>query len=152
MTASFLGVGAMLAGMVVTQDPSRPLDGRFGRPWQLTQVDAAYLTDERGVGDAVAALAREVPAHACVGAVLGGNEPAYFLAGPRLQRKVVYLPVGSALADAYRHYLSYVVVSTGPNRWAAGSFRRGGWRVRPLGSYWLLAVAPRAGDGDCRNA
>jgi hypothetical protein len=83
--------------------------------------------------------------------VLGGDEPAYFLSGPRLKRKVVYLPVSSALPDAYRHFLSYVVVSTGENRWAAGSFRDGGWSVRPLGSYWLLAVAPHAGDGDCRD-
>jgi hypothetical protein len=149
--AAFLAVGALIVAMIVTKDPSRPLHGAYGRPWQLTQVDAAYLTDERGVGDAVAALRREVPSHACVGAVLGGDEPAYFLSGPRLQRKVVYLPVGSAVEEAYRHFLSYVVVSTGANRWAAGSFRSGGWRVRPLGSYWLLAVAPHAGDGDCRR-
>src|SRR5437763_3708318 len=127
--AAFFAVGALVVAMIVTKDPSRPLDGRYGRPWQLTQVDAAYLTDERGVGDAVAALGREVPAHACVGAVLGGDEPAYFLSGPRLTRKVVYLPVNGALADAYRHFLSYVVVSTGENRWAAGSFRDGGWSV-----------------------
>jgi hypothetical protein len=149
--AAFLAVGALVVAMVVTKNPEHPLRGAYGHPWQLTQVDAAYLTDERGVGDAVAALRRAVPARACVGAVLGGDEPAYFLSGPRLQRKVVYLPVGSALEDAYRHFLSYVVVSTGPNRWAAGSFRSGGWRVQPLGSYWLLAVAPHAGDGDCRR-
>jgi hypothetical protein len=86
-----------------------------------------------------------------VGAVLGGDEPAYFLSGPRLQRKVVYLPVAGAVEEAYRHFLSYAVVSTGPNRWAADRFRSGGWSVRPLGSYWLLAVAPHAGDGDCRR-
>lgn len=152
VTAAFLVVGGTLAGMVVTQDPARPLDGRFGfgRPWQLTQVQAAYLTDERGVGDAVAAYQRLVPAGACVGAVLDGNEPAYFLSGPRLGHRVVYLPVAGALTDAYRQYLSYVVVSTGPDRWAAGTFRRGRWKVEPLGSYWLLAVAPHAGDGACK--
>ena len=149
--AAFFAVGALVVVMIVTKDPSRPLHGSYGRPWQLTQVDAAYLTDERGVGDAVAALRRAVPAHACVGAVLGGDEPAYFLSGPRLERKVVYLPVAGALEEAYRHFLSYVVVSTGPNRWAAGTFRGGGWHVRSLGSYWLLAVAPHPGDGDCRR-
>jgi hypothetical protein len=148
--AAFLAVGALVVGQIVTKDPSRPLDGAFGRPWQLTQVDAAYLTDERGVGDAVAALGREVPPHACVGAVLGGDEPAYFLAGPRLERRVVYLPVADALDQAYLRSLSYVVVTTGENRWAAGSFRQRGWRIRPLGGYWLLAVAPNAGDGRCR--
>jgi 4-amino-4-deoxy-L-arabinose transferase-like glycosyltransferase len=148
--AAFLAVGVLVAGQVVTEDPSHPLRGSYGRPWQLTQVDAAYLTDERGVGDAVAALGREVPAHACVGAVLGSNEPAFFLSGPRLARRVVYLPVADALDQAYRRSLSYVVVSTGQNRWAAGTFRRRGWQIRPLGGYWLLAVAPNAGDGDCR--
>ena len=152
VTAAFLVVAGTVAGMVITQDPLRPLDGRygFGRPWQLGEVQAAYLTDERGVGDAVAAFQRDVPRQACVGAVLGGDEPAYFLSGPRLDHRVLYLPVGTALTDAYRHFLSYVVVSTGENRWAAGSFRRGGWRVEPLGSYWLLAVAPHAGDGSCK--
>jgi Glycosyltransferase family 87 len=147
--AAFLAVGALVVGQVVTKDPSRPLDGAYGRPWQLTQVDAAYLTDERGVGDAVAALGRDVPARACVGAVLGSNEPAYFLYGPRLERRVVFLPVASAVADAYRHFVSYVVISTGENRWAAGTFRRSGWQIRPLGRYWLLAVARHAGDGEC---
>jgi hypothetical protein len=148
--AAFLAVGALVVGQVVTKDPSHPLHGSYGRPWQLTQVDAAYLTDERGVGDAVAALGRDVPSRACVGAVLDGNEPAFFLSGPRLTRPVVYLPVADALDQAYRRSLSYVVVSTGPDRWAAGSFRQRGWRIRPLGSYWLLAVAPHAGGGDCR--
>ena len=149
--AAFLAVGALVAGMVVTKNPDHPLEGALGRPWQLTQVDAAYLTDERGVGDAVAALRRGVPAHACVGAVLGSNEPAYFLAGPRLARRVVYLPVDRALPEAYRHFLSYVVVTRGENGWAAGTFRADGWRLEPLGSYWRLAVAPHAGDGACRG-
>jgi hypothetical protein len=148
--AAFLAVGAIVVAQIVTKDPSHPLHGAYGRPWQLSQVDAAYLTDERGVGDAVAALARDVPRRACVGAVLGSNEPAYFLAGPRLERRVVYLSVDGALDEAYRRLLSYVVVSTGENRWAAGTFRRGGWQVKPLSSYWLLAVAPHAADGVCR--
>jgi hypothetical protein len=84
-----------------------------------------------------------------VGAVLGSNEPAFFLAGPRLARRVVYLPVADALDQAYRRGLSYVVVSRGQNRWAAGSFRQRGWPITSLGGYWLLAVAPHAGAGDC---
>jgi hypothetical protein len=147
--AGFAVVGLLVVAKIVTEDPLTPLHSRFGRPWQLTQIDAAYLTGERGVGAAVAALRREVPARACIGGVLGGDEPAYFLAGPRLERRVVYLPVDRALPEAYRHLLSYVVISTGENRWAAASFRGDGWRVRRLGGYWLLAVAPHAGDGDC---
>jgi hypothetical protein len=148
--AAFLSVGVLVAATIVTKDPSHPLHGRFGRPWQLTQVDAAYLSDIPAAGGALAAFRRDVPVHACVGAVLGSNEPAYFLAGPRLQHRVVYLPVAGALPDAYRHFLSYVVVSTGVDRWAAGTFRRDRWHVEPLGSYWLLAVAPHAGDGTCQ--
>jgi len=149
--AGFLVVAATIAGMVVTQDPARPLDGRgvFGPPWDLTQAQAAYLTDQPGVGDAVSALGRDVPSRACLGAVLGAGEPAFFLSGPRLQRDVVYLPVASALSESYGHLLSYVVVSTGKNSWAAGRFRDDGWQVKRLGSYWLLAAAPHAGDGVC---
>ena len=151
VAAAFLAVAAAAVVLVVIQDPLRPLENRhgFGPPWQLTQVQAAYLTDETGVGPAVASYARHVPAHACVGAVLGGDEPAYFLSGPRLQHKVVYLPVADAVLEAYRHLLSYVVISTGPNRWAAGEFRKNGWTIRSLGGYWLLARAPHAGNGVC---
>jgi hypothetical protein len=147
--AAFLAVGALVVAQVVARDPSHPLRGAYGPPWYLTQVDAAYLTDEPRVGDAVAALGREVPPRACVGAVLGSNEPAFFLAGPRLERRVVYLPVADALDQAYRRGLSYVVVSRGQNSWAAGSFRQHRWRISSLGGYWLLAVAPYAGAGDC---
>jgi hypothetical protein len=152
--AAYLVVASIGVGLIVTQDPLRPLDGRdgFGRPWQLTQAQAAYLTDERGVGDAVAAYDRLLPRHACVGAVLGGDEPGYLLSGPRLEHRVVYLPVAGALGEAYRRLLSYVVISGGDDRWAAGTFERAGWSVRSLGGYWLLAAAPRAGDGRCSGA
>jgi 4-amino-4-deoxy-L-arabinose transferase-like glycosyltransferase len=147
--AAFLVVATLVVAQVVTKDPFHPLNSSYGRPWQLSQVDAAYLTDERGVGDAVKALRRDVPARACIGAVLGSDEPAYFLSGPRLERRVVYLPVASAVDDAYRHFLTYVVISTGDDSWAAGSFRKSGWHVKPLGSYWLLAEARHPGDGRC---
>jgi hypothetical protein len=151
--AAFLAVAATAVVLVVIQDPLRPLENRhgFGPPWQLTQVQGAYLTDEKGVGQAVASYAKRVPAHACVGAVLGGDEPVYFLSGPRLQHKVVYLPVADAVPEAYRHSLSYVVISTGPNRWSAGVFRKNGWAIRSLGGYWLLASAPHAADGICAH-
>jgi hypothetical protein len=151
VAAAFLAVAASTVVMVVIQDPLRPIENRhgFGLPWQLTQVQAAYLTDETGVGAAVESYAARVPSHACVGGVLGGDEPAYFLSGPRLQHKVVYLSAGTAVPDANRHFLSYVVISTGPNRWVAGEFRKAGWTIRSLGSFWLLAVAPHAADGVC---
>jgi hypothetical protein len=64
---------------------------------------------------------------------------------------VVYLPVADAVLTAYRHLLSYVVISTGPNRWSAGEFRKNGWTIRSLGGYWLLAGAPHAADGTCTH-
>ena len=50
VAAAFLAVAAASVVMVVIQDPLRPLENRhgFGPPWQLTQVQAAYLTDETG--------------------------------------------------------------------------------------------------------
>jgi hypothetical protein len=153
VAAAFLAVAATAVAMVVIQDPLRPLENRhgYGPPWQLTQAQAAYLTDEKGVGAAVASYAKRVPAHACVGAVLGGDEPAYFLSGPRLLHKIVYLPVTNAVSEAYLHSLSYVVISSGPNRWAAGEFRRNGWAIRSLGGYWLLARAPHPADEICTH-
>ena len=70
VAAAFLAVAAIAVVMVVIQDPLRPLENRhgFGLPWQLTQIQGAYLTDEQGVGAAVASYAKRVPAHACVGA------------------------------------------------------------------------------------
>ena len=83
--------------------------------------------------------------------MLGGDEPAYLLSGARLSHPVTYLPAGQAVTQALAHRLSYVVISTGINRPAAGLFRGAGWNVRPLGSYWLLATVPLAGTGNCRT-
>jgi hypothetical protein len=148
-TAAYLAVAGLVLVLVVVKNPDRPLDGRFGRPWNLTQVQAAALTDQPGVAGALAAYRRAVPPHACVGAVLGSEEPAYLLWGRGLEHRVVYLSVADALADAYGNRIYYAVVSTGKNRWAAGTLAKAGWRIRPLGSYWLLAVSPGAGDGRC---
>ena len=69
-------------------------------------------------------------------------EPAYLLWGPKLRRRVVFLPSLDALGGAARNGLRYVVVSTGVNAPVAQQFARVGWQIRPLGSYWQLAVAP----------
>jgi hypothetical protein len=81
--------------------------------------------------------------------VVGSNEPAFYLAGPRLNHRVVYLAVKSALTDAYRDNLSYVVITKGPDHVAASTFRAGHWAISSLGGYWQLAVAPHAGTGEC---
>ena len=91
-----------------------------------------------------------MPPRACVGAILGLDEPAYLLYGPaaRPPRRV---PVGRRRRrpGAYRAGLFYVVISTGPNRYVARQFRSAGWTVGPLGDYWQLAVAPNAAGGEC---
>ena len=98
---------------------------------------------------ALVAFDRLVPAHACVGAVLGPDEPSDLLFGPSLAHRVVYLKVNDAVLPALDDGLFYVVISTGPDRWAAGTFAHAGWRIRPLGTYWLLASAPHATTGVC---
>jgi hypothetical protein len=63
---------------------------------------------------------------------------------PSLDRRVVFLPSLDAVGGAVRNDLGYVVVSTGVNAPVARQFAHAGWKIRPLGSYWQLAVAPRA--------
>jgi hypothetical protein len=149
-TAAYLAVAGLVLVLVVTKNPDRPLDGRFGRPWNLTRVQAAALTTEVGLPEAVAAYERLVPGRACVGAVLGSDEPAYLL-WDGLKHRVVYFAVDQALAGAFGNRIYYVVISTGDNRWAADTYRKAGWKVEPLGSYWLLAISPGAGDGRCEQ-
>jgi hypothetical protein len=147
--AAYGVVGALVAVLVVTRDPQRPLHNAFGRPWLLSQVQALDLSDLAQTGTALAAYDRLVPGHACVGAVLDPNEPAFLLAGPRLDHRVDYLPVNGALDASYHRHLSYVVITRGTNAWAARQFAGDGWTIKPLGSYWRLAVARHAGDGRC---
>jgi hypothetical protein len=84
--------------------------------------------------------------------VLGPDEPAYLLWGPSLRRHIFFLSSLDALREAYRDGLRYVVVSTGANAPVAKTFAAARWKVRLLGSYWQLAVAPRAGrSAVCRG-
>jgi hypothetical protein len=146
--ATLLALGSMTLFFALTDDAAKKILGPAGRPWTLSQVGAmkAFPAQPTGtiVATALAAYDRAVPGDACVGAVLDPDEPAYLLWGPDLTRRVVFLPSLDALATAVRNDLGYVVVSTGVNAPVAGQFARAGWRLRPLGSYWQLAVAPRA--------
>ena len=134
--------------------PRRRLDGgdahghaRAGSPIRPPAMAIHAGAGARGrAGSAVAraltTFDRVVPAHACVGAVLGVDEPSYLLFGPRFEHRVRYLhvvdPVHQALVDG----LFYVVISTGPNRWVAGrsGMPGGGSAARRL-------LAPRRGAG-----
>ncbi len=144
--AAFLVVTATVATLTVTQVQGRPFNLH---PWRFTQVRALDVAQDEPVAQALTAFQRIVPAQACVGAVLGIDEPAYLLFGNGLQRRVRFYKVVDPVQQALIDGVFYVVISTGPNRWVAGSFRRAGWRIDRLGSYWLLAAEPHATSGTC---
>jgi hypothetical protein len=141
-----LGVAGATIGLTLADDVNKKLDGRFGRPWNLSEAQALGEFAAQPTGTIVAtslmAYERLVPPRACVGAVLDPDEPAYLLWGPTLGRKVFFLPSLAALKTAYSHDLAYVVISTGVNAPVSKQFSDGGWTVKPLGTYWQLAVAP----------
>jgi hypothetical protein len=137
-------------------DASKPLfGGAIGRPWQLDQAGALSESPAEPSGRIAAAgiraYERTVPPRACVGAVLDPDEWAYLLWGPKLERRVVFLPSLKALETAYRDNLRYVIISTGINKPVAKQFTPPNWTVRPLASYWQLAVASRVRPGGCHG-
>ena len=71
--------------------------------------------------------------------------------GPKLERRVLFLPSLKALETAYRDNVRYVVVSTGINAPVVKQFTAAGWTVKPLAAYWNLAVAPHIRPGGCRG-
>ncbi len=147
--AAYVLVAAITVGLTITHDQTKPLASPYGRPWEATPVQALELARDPTVAAALAAYDKLVPAGACVGAVIGPDEPAYLLYGPRLSHHVVFLSVNDAVLPSLRAGLFYVVISTGPDHWVAGRYRAAGWRIRPLGSYWLLASEPDARSGAC---
>jgi hypothetical protein len=139
-------VAGATVGLTLTHDADKKINGTFGRPWNLSQVQALDEFSAQPTGKIVAAsLAaydRLVPPRACVGAVLDPDEPAYLLWGPQLRHRVFFLPSLSALRSAYRQGLEYVVISTGVNAPVSKQFADARWTVKPLGTYWQLAQAP----------
>jgi Glycosyltransferase family 87 len=148
-SATLLVLGGLTLAFALTDDAAKKIRSPVGLPWTFSQVDAmaAFPAQPTGaiVAAALAAYDGAVPGDACVGAVLDPDEPSYLLWGPTLGRRVVYLPSLDALDQAYRNGLRYVVVSTGANAPVSRMFAAAGWRIRPIGSYWQLAVAPGAG-------
>jgi hypothetical protein len=150
-TAAYLLVAAVTVGLTITHDQPKPLDNPygFGSPWQLTQVTALATNSDSYAGNALAAYQKLVPPRACVGAILGTNEPSYLLFGPHFEHHVFYLSVNDPLRPAYRQGLFYVVITTGTNASAADTFKAAGWRIQPLAGYWQLASDPNASTGEC---
>ncbi len=143
---SFAVVASFVGLLTIGHVTAKPLSSR---PWSFTQVRALQQAQDPEIATALARFQQLVPPHACVGAVLGLDEPAYLLYGAGLRHHVEYLPVTGAVHQALLRALFYVVISTGPDRTAATDFRKAGWSVRPLGRYWLLASEPNATTGAC---
>jgi hypothetical protein len=148
-TAAYAAVAALTAGMTVVHDQARPLASPYGPPWALTQGEAFAVDYEPYLARTVAAYARLVPAHACVGALLGPDEANYLLFGPDLRHRVEFLPTRDPLGAALADGLLYVVIGDGPSVALADPFRAAGWRIRSLAGYWLVASEPGAGAGRC---
>jgi hypothetical protein len=150
-TAALLVVASVSVALTLAHDATKPLGGRLGRPWELTQTEAlAEFPAEptgRWVAASLEAYDRLVPPRACVGAVLDPDEPSYLLWGPNLRHHVVFLSSLTALQGAYAGGLSYVVIDTGANAPVASQFTRAGWSVKPLATYWQLATSPRPSPG-----
>jgi hypothetical protein len=144
--AAFAAAGVLVAGVTMADIQAKPFDRS---PWRFDQAQAFRSAGDFQQAAALPAYRRLVPSHACVGAILGADEPAYVLYGPRLGHRVEFLPVANAVHEAVIRGLFYVVITTGTDGWAAGSFRDAGWRVRSLGGYWRLAFEPHATNGEC---
>jgi hypothetical protein len=153
-TVSLLSAATIVGVLALVHDVRKPFSASVGHPWQLSWQAALTSEEGSGVAPELASYERFVPPRACIGAVAGVNETTYLLFGPTLAHRVYYLPVENALFEAYRHHLSYVVVSTGPDRWAAGTFTKAGWKRRMLGTTWFLLTSPTSGakTGDCLAA
>jgi hypothetical protein len=146
VTASLAAAGAIIAFVTLRDDSTKPY---VSHPWAMSQVQALERTWQSTVGATLDAYERDVPPHACVGAIVGGDEPSYVLWGPKLEHRVYYLPAIGALPQAYRDGVFHVVVSVAADAPSADEFKAVGWRIQQLGSYWLLATAPHARVDGC---
>jgi hypothetical protein len=149
-TAALLAVASLTVVLTLAHDRTKPFWNPNGRPWQLTQAQA--LEADGGVpqfAPALTAYDSHVPAHACVGAVLGADEPSYILWGPNLTRRIVFLPARNAVEAAQAAGPSYVVVSSASHTGISTRLRTSGWTLQPLGVFWILATRSPVKGGGC---
>ena len=120
----------------------------------LGHLTQARALEARG-GPAVAqaalpAFERFVPAQACVGAMLGPDEPAYLLGAAAPGYRSVYLSVDRPAVHEAR--------AQGPllrrdldrgEPVCRGAVQGCGLAAAALGKYWLLASEPEATTGEC---
>ena len=147
---AYVVVASTIVGLTIINVQAKPLHNFYPRPWKLTPEQALTAAGNPHVAAALTAYNREVPAHACVGAVLGRDEPSDLLFGAHFDHHVDFLSASpTAELTALKDGLFYVVISTGPDRWVTAQFRAGGWTIHPLDTYWLLASEPHATTGTC---
>jgi hypothetical protein len=146
LAVSTAAVAVLSAALVLTHNELKPLVNTAYRPWQLTQVRAVRLNWGIGGAGTVKEINAAVPGRACLGAVIGADDPAFLLYGPRQRRDVVYLPNRDPLGLAKRDGLTFVVIGLAPRAQSIrADFRKDGWLVRRLPSlggprYWTLAT------------
>ena len=140
---AYAAVALLVIGLGVTRQEHKRLFSSYGRPWNLTQVEALAESGPKPAAAALALFDAAVPPHTTVGAVLADGDPSYVLGGKNFSRRVVYLPRRGAPQAAAKAGARYVVVADQPEeRPAANELKAAGWTIRPLAGYWLLAEAP----------
>ncbi len=150
-TAAYVVVATLTVALTITRDQSKPLSNPygFGRPWNLTLEHSLDTNSRLDFATSIRDFDTLVPPGACVGAVLGEQDPSYLLYGPHLRHHVVYLPPDDAVLGALVNGLFYVVIDSDTHGSVADDFSSAGWRVRPIGQRWLLASEPGARAGSC---
>jgi hypothetical protein len=154
-TLGIVIVAATTIGVTLVRNELKPIDGTV-RPWQLTAAEAVELQSWKpAAAIALRQIDAVVPPRACVGVLLDVNEPSYVLYGPKLGRRVMFMPAKGAPQAAESAGVPYVVIGSGAVAPLVDGFRAGGWTLRPLdprSNYWTLAISPRGGSGRCRSA
>jgi hypothetical protein len=149
--AAYAIVAALTVSLTVLRDQSKPLENPygFGPPWSLSVEHSLDTNSRLDYATSIRDFDQSVPARACIGAVLGEQDPSYLVYGPHLRHHVVYLPANGAVLAALQRGLFYVVIDTDSHASVGDDFAAAGWRVRQLGQRWLLASEPNARSGVC---
>jgi hypothetical protein len=147
-TFAIAAIAVLTLGLTLTRNELKPLSSEGGRPWNLSRYEAVRLNWQPLAGAAAHRLDELVPEDACVGALIGADEPAYLLFGGSLRRRVRFLPADGAVDAARDADFSSVVL----DKAGSAPFASAGWRLRMLPSadkaYWVLAT--RRAAGACR--
>jgi hypothetical protein len=141
LSAGIAVVAVVGLGLAHVESEHKPLDGAT-RPWELSRAEAMRQTFLPRVGDAVEEFDRVVPPDACVGVVLGVDEPVYLLYGSDLERGVVYLRSETTVGDIEAAGVTHVVTPAGHEDALRAALESAGWTLGTVGSHWALVTAP----------